>query len=117
MEKTDYSIGHLRIKYLDLANNYFAQQQYIIANGFIDDFIGTIDEKSTSGIDIKLEFDNLNRIKKERLQTLKETAEKLGYLEKKDFENNERENIEINNIHDKKAICWRISMRDGLFND
>jgi len=117
MEQTDYKIGHLRIKYLDMANISFAQQQYSISSGFVEDFIGTIDEKSTAGIEIKNEFDKCVERKADQIKKLKDKVANLGYLEKRDIENKEREQIEINNIHDKKEICWRIALSNGLFNE
>ena len=41
----------------------------------------------------------------------------LVYLEKKDVENSGKEEIEINTIHDKKEVCWRVAMKEGLFNE
>jgi len=115
--KMDYSIGHLRIKYLDLANIAFAQNNYIGANGYIDSFLDTIKEETNSGQTIKKEFDKITFMKRQRLIDLTESVKELGYLEKKDVENGGKEEIEINTIHDKKEVCWRIAMKEGLFNE
>jgi len=116
-EQMDYKIGHLRIKYLDMANIGFAQQQYTNAEGFINDFVDTIDEKSKSGNEIKTEFDRCVDRRNKQLNKLKEKIQGLGYLEQKDIDTQEREQIEINFIHDKKEICWRIALNNGLFNE
>ena len=118
-EKTlgDYSIGHLRIKYLDLANISFAQNNYTIAKGYIDDFLDTIDETTTHGKNIKTEFDKIHARKKHQLGELEKSVQSLGYLEQKDISNDGRESIEINCIHDMKEVCWRIALANGLFNE
>jgi len=120
--KIDYSIGHLRIKYLDMANISFAQNtennsNYIAANGHIDSFVDTIKEESKAGKAIKDEFDKITLMKRQVLTNLSESIKDLSYLEKNDIKNRGREEIEINAIHDKKEACWRIAMKEGLFNE
>jgi len=112
----DYSIGHLRIKYLDLANISFAQNNYTIAKGYIDDFLDTIDEKTDEGKEIKNEFDIIMQRKKRQLNELDTSVKNMGYLEQKDITNDGRESIEINTIHDMKEVCWRVALKGGLFN-
>jgi len=105
------------MKYLDMANISFAQRAYVPALGFIHDFVNTIDEECTSGIDIKTEFDEIHHKKNKYISNLKEETKELGYLEKQDTYNKSREQIEINAIHDMKASCWRIALKNGLFNE
>ena len=113
----DYTVGHLRMKYLDMANMAFAQRAFIEADGLITAFVNTIDENSNSGIDLKLEFDKIHHIKTKQIAELNIETKELGYLEKQDTYNNARTNIEINAILDKKASCWRIAYKNGLFNE
>jgi len=113
----NYSTGHIRRKYLDLANMSFAQNNFIAAKRYIDSFLDTIPENNKASDDIKKEFDKVILIKNQRITEIKKDAENLGYLEKKDFENNGREEAEINVIHDMKEICWRVASDNGLFND
>lgn len=117
VDKTDYSIGHYRLKYLDLANMNFAQGNFVQADGFIKAFMDTIKDESQAAIDIKLGFDEITTRKKHQIEQLFEHTSTLGYLEKKDTETEGREEIEINTIHDKKIICWRVCMKYGLFNE
>lgn len=112
---TEYRIGHIRLKYLDLANICFAQENYPIAEGYIDDFLATIDENSETGQLLKTEFDRVSKIKKDNLQILKDKVQSLSYLKKKDIADKGYDEIEINFIHDKKEICWSIAMQKGLF--
>ena len=114
---SDYKIGHLRIKYLDLANISFAQNDFIRANGYIKNFLDTVDDKSEAGRIIKEEFDKIILRKKREIESLESTLKNLGYLEQKDFETKGRAEIEINAIHDMKEVCWRISLEHGLFNE
>ena len=113
----DYSIGHLRIKYLDLANISFAQNSYIIAKGYIEDFLDTIDKDTSEGKEIKTEFDVIHTRKKNQLKELEKSVENMGYLEQKDISNDGRESIEINAIHDMKEVCWRIALKGRLFDE
>lgn len=113
----NYSMGHLRIKYLDLANMAFAQNNFIAANGYIKDFLDTVEDDTDASNEIKTEFDKVIKIKKQSIDEIRKDAENLGYLEKKDFENRGREDTEINAIHDMKEICWRVALSTGLFND
>ena len=113
----DYSVGHQRIKSLDLANISFAQGKYVECKRFIDNFLDTIDKESDAGKIIKTEFDKTFRNKKKIEDAIEEQIKNLGYLEKKDFEDNAKAENEINTIHDLKEICWRISLKDGLFHE
>ena len=112
---SDYSIGHLRMKYLDLANIAFAQGNFIGCKGYIDDFIDTVDGGKEAGKTIRAEFDRVFERKKRQEAELERTIKDLGYLERKDFEDNGKQELEVNAIHDMKEICWRISLKDGLF--
>jgi hypothetical protein len=116
-EGMDYSIGHLRLKYLDSANVTFAQSNFIQSEGYIKAFIDTIPEKTKAYMDLRIELDQINTRRKKQLEQLQTHLKTLGYLESKDTENRGREEIEINAIHDKKVACWRISLSEGLFND
>ena len=113
----DYSIGHLRSKYLDLASISFAQEKYTIAKGYIDAFLETIDETKPAGKTIKKEFDIIHTRKKQQLKELESSVENMGYLEQRDITNEGHESIEINSIHDMKMICWKVAMGEGLFNE
>ena len=42
---------------------------------------------------------------------------KSGYLEQKDLQDEGKTNIEVNSIHDRKQVCWRIALQEGLFYD
>ena len=112
---TEYRIGHLRMKYLDLASVCFAQEKYMLADGFIDDFLNTIVEDSDVATQIKEELDQVNQIKNENMKRLKESSKNLSYLKKRDLEMTGTDEIEVNVLHDKKEICWKIAMQNGLF--
>ena len=45
-EGKDYSIGHLRAKYLDLANMSFTQGEYLQAEGHIKAYLDTIPDNT-----------------------------------------------------------------------
>ena len=111
----DYSVGHIRMKYLDLANLSFAQGNYSQCKGYIDSFIDTVDEESTGGKTIKGEFDKIYHNRSLQETQLEEEINKLGFLERKDYEDAAKSEININSLHDLKAVCWRISLKDGLF--
>jgi len=115
--KIDYSIGHLRMKYLDLANIKFAQGDFISCKGFINNFLDTVKDESPAGISIKIEFDKINNMIKQQIRDMEIGMGNLGWLEKRDYETKGREEIEINKIHDMKEICWRIGLKEGLFYD
>lgn len=111
----DYSVGHLRMKYLDLANIAFAQGNFIGCKGYIDDFLDTVDGNKEAGKVIGEEFDRVFRHKKILEDELERTVKDMGYLERKDFEDTGKHELEVNVIHDMKEICWRISLKNGLF--
>jgi len=113
----DYSIGHLRIKYLDLANLSFAQGDHLQCKGYIDSFIDTIDAESGSGQKIKKEFDDVYRNRDTIANHLEQEVKKLNYLERQDYEQAAKNEINIDSLLDLKAICWRISLKDGLFHE
>jgi hypothetical protein len=118
MVETDgYSVGHLRIKYLDLANMAFAQNNYIQADGYIKSFLDTIKDGSKAAEIITREFDRISNRKKVSLEELTKSTENLGYLEQKDLFDEGRTSIEINSIHDRKVVCWMVAQKEGLFFD
>lgn len=113
----DYRIGLLRMKYLDLANVSFAQGNYPLTDGYIKDFLDTVDGDGDVGKQITKEFDEIIARKKKDREALEKYVNTLGYLEQKDVKNKGMEEIEINAIHDRKNICWTIALKEGLFND
>ena len=116
-EKNIYSIGHLRMKYLNEADNAYAMggmENVIRCKRIIENFIGTIKDSTKVADEIKKRFDEINKVKNDMLNSLNENTKNLGYLEKKDA-NNERDLIEVNAIHDMKVACWIISLDNGLF--
>jgi len=113
----DYSVGHVRMKYLDLANIHFTQGNFLSCSHDIDNFVDTVDADSKSGKDIKNEFDKIYINKQKIMDMIDKQVEQLGYLERKDFEDSTKSEVEVNTIHDLKEICWRICLRDGLFNE
>ena len=116
-EKTTYSIGHLRMKYLDLANITFAQGNMQICKGHLDNFLDTVDEESEAGKQIISEYKMVDARRKKLIEQLKTKMEDMDYLEKKDMENRGMTEIEVDAIHDCKEICWRIGLKMGLFYD
>ena len=100
-----------------MASISFTQRAYTQALEFINNFVNTLDENSNPGIELKLEFDDIYHRKNKYISKLKEETKELGYLEKQDTYNKSREQIEINAIHDMKASCWRIALKNGLFNE
>ena len=112
-----YNIGHLRMKYLDEANNAYASggiDNILRCKRILDNFLGTIKEGTEAAKEIKKHFDEINRIKNEMLNNLESNTKNIGYLERKDADA-ERDMIEVNAIHDMKVACWIISMENGLF--
>jgi len=111
----DFSIGHIRMKYLDLANLSFAQGNYSQCKGYIDSFVDTLDEDSVGGQAIKKEFDKIFANRDKLADQLEQEIKKLGYLERQDYETAAKSEVNIDSLHDLKAVCWRISLKDGLF--
>ena len=113
----DYSIGHTRMKYLDLANIHFTQSNFVACKRDIENFLDTVKEDSDYGKEIKKEFDKVFSNKKKIEDAIDKQITNLGYLERRDFEDGAKSELEVNTIHDMKEICWRIALRDGLFNE
>ena len=107
----------LRMKYLDLANMNFAQGNYPLSDGYVKDFLDTIDGSGEISKQITREFDDITGRKQKDKERLTEFVNTLGYLEQKDVRDRGMEEIEINAIHDKKNVCWTIALKEGLFND
>jgi len=117
VESGGYTVGHLRMKYLDLANMSFAQNNYIAADGYIKNFLDTIKDDSKAADLIKKEFDKIILQKRKSIEELIKSTESLGYLEQKDILDEGKTNIEVNCIHDKKVVCWKVAQEEGLFFD
>ena len=111
------SVGHYRLKYLDLANMFFTREDVDRTRYHIDNFLDTIDPKSKSGIELKSGLDDIYAKKAEDINKFKKETEGLRFLEGKDTFVQGKSEIEMNALHDIKEICWRIAMRDGLFHE
>jgi flagellar biosynthesis chaperone FliJ len=116
-DKTGYSIGHLRMKYLDLANTTFTTGLLVACEGHINNFLSTVDADSEAGKKLTEELNKIPGIRKKMIDELKERAEHQDPLTKKDLEQRGMDDIEANVLLDKKEVCWRISMKMGLFYD
>jgi len=113
----DLGIGHIRRKTLNDANFCFAQGNYDICKGYVDGFINTINGDSVAGKALTKNFDKAYNNKIFLANKLEEEANKLGYLERQDYEEPGKNEIKINYIHDLLAICWNISDRYKLFDE
>jgi GDP-D-mannose dehydratase len=114
-ETTTYSIGVTRMKYLDLANMSFAQGNLGQCKSYIDSFMDTIKEETEAGKQLKKEFDEVYLHKKNVEDAAEKKATTLGWLEKGDFEDMIRQELNFDTIHNLKSICWMACMKYGLF--
>lgn len=112
-----YNVGQVRMNWLDFSNMYFAQGNFIECKRAIDNFLDTVKDDGVSGKDIKKEFDVVFAHKKKVEDEVEEKRHEMGFLEEKNFVDTMRSNLEIDTIHELKSICWRICLRDGLFNE
>ena len=113
----DFGIGHIRKKTLDLANFGFAQGNYKVCKGYVDAFINTLDEDSVAGKMLKVEFNKAYANFSFLSNKLEQEIKKLGYLERQDYEEPAKNEIIFEHIHDRLAICWRISLKYKLFDE
>jgi len=113
-EGKDYSIGHLRAKYLDLANMYFVQGNTRDCAGYIDAFLNTIPDESEAASYIREEFDKVEVIKNNNKKILFDEMKNLGSLEKTDVKIDGDKQINVDNLQDKKVVCWNASAKYGL---
>jgi hypothetical protein len=117
MKDAIYRIGLIRYKYLDLSNMSFAQGDFVGCMGYINAFLETIKEGTPIAETIRKEFAKIEEERKERVKKLGELTENLGYLEQKDAKERGRQELEIDAVHNRKNICWTISLMENLFND
>lgn len=108
-------MGQERWKYLDMANMSFAAGDYTSTDGYVKAFLETIKDDSDEAREIKIEFDRIDRERKNRIDELTTKTEHLGYLEQKDVRNTGREQIEIDAVYSRKTVCWTMAMNAGLF--
>jgi len=113
-EGKDYSLGHLRAKYLDLANMSFTQGEYLQAEGNIKSFLDTIPQETEAAKQITQDFNIIEIRKQQQKKELYAHIQGKGELEKTDIKNQGNMEIEIEALHDKKVICWNTAMKYGL---
>lgn len=116
-QKMDYNIGHIRMKYLDMANMSFTQGNYKECEGFITAFLETIKDDGAEADMIRKNFDSIERIKRERKRDLSEHIKDLGELERVDTKAQGELEITIESLLDRKTICWNVAMKQGLFHE
>ena len=116
-EKTGlgYTIGHIRMKYLNDADNAYAAGEYLVSSRILENFIGTIKEDTEVAKQLKEKLDEIIRLKDMAIREMEKSYQNdAGYFEKTDAKIN-RERIEVNAIHDIKTVCWIVSLENGLF--
>ena len=116
-EGKDYSLGHMRAKYLDLANMSFVIENTTECARQIDNFIDLLDENKypEAAKQLTEEFDRIELNIKIHTQQLLDEIKEMGELEKTDIKNQGEKQILIEGLHDKKIVCWNIAMKHGLF--
>ena len=110
-------LGFERLKYLDMANLSFAEQNWIGCRGYIDAFLETIVEESKAADMIKEQFADVEADRKEQQSTLDEKATSLGYLEQRDLMERGKLQIEMEYVHSQKTVCWQVALEMKLFED
>ena len=113
-EGKDYSIGHLRAKYLDMANMTFQGDDTTECSRNLDAFLDTIPEDSKAADYIKEHFDRVEMKKRIDMQKLLEEIKELGQLEKVDIKTKGEHMLHAESLHDKKIICWNAAHKYGL---
>ena len=111
------SIGHKRMKYLDLANMYFIQGDYISAEGCIVSFLETIKEDSPESEIIKKEFDKIEVIKNKQYKQILDFIKDKGECERSDIKIKGEQEILVESLHNKKTVCWNMAMTRGMFDE
>lgn len=113
-EGKDYSIGHMRAKYLDLANMSFVTENTVECSRQLDNFIDLIKEGSKESEELTVQFDNIEINKQKNIKLLLAEIKDLGELEKTDIKNQGERQLLLECLHDKKIVCWNIAMKYGL---
>ena len=113
-EGKDYSLGHMRAKYLDLANMSFVTENTAECSRQLDNFIDLIEEGSDVAKDIAERFDKIELNKQIHTQQLLDEIKDMGELEKTDIKNQGERQLLMESLHDKKIVCWSLAMKYGL---
>ena len=108
-------MGQERWKYMDMANLSFAAGEYLNAKGYIDAFLETVEEGSEAAKEITVLFDEIDIERTKARQSLEDQKKEWGELEKADIGNKAILQIEINAIYERKAACWTMALKHGLF--
>ena len=114
-EGKDYSLGHMRAKYLDLANMSFVTENMTECSRQLDNFIDLIKNDSKEAKELTQQFDKVELNRQMHTRQLMEEIKTLGELEKTDIKNQGEQQLIVECLHDKKIICWNIAMKYGLF--
>lgn len=115
-EKTGgvFQVGLNRVRYLDLANMHFIQQNYDAVKESLYAFLDTIDDESEPGRYIIEQFDLLYDERKRQREELECKIADSGFLEQSITGNNGFMNIDLEILHGMKAVCWTASQKFGL---
>ena len=105
-EGKDYSIGHLRAKYLDMANMTFQGDDTTECSRNLDAFLDTIPDDSPAAGYIKEQFDRIELKNRVDMKRLLEEIKELGQLEKADIKTKGEQMLHTESLHDKKIVCW-----------
>lgn len=113
-EGKDYSLGHTRAKYLDLANMSFVTENTNECSRQLDNFIDLIKENTDEAKELTKQFDHIELNKQMHTKQLLEEIKDMGELEKTDIKNQGEKQLLMEALHDKKIVCWNIAMKYGL---
>ena len=116
-EGKDYSLGHMRAKYMDLASMSFVIENTTECARQLDNFIDLLDENKypEAAKELTIQFDKIEQNKQMHTHQLLEEIKNMGELEKTDVKNQGEKQLLIECLHDKKIVCYNIAMKYGLF--
>ena len=113
-EGKDYSIGHLRAKYLDMANMTFQGDDTTECSRNLDAFLDTIPDDSPAAGYIKEQFDRIELKNHFDMKRLLEEIKELGDIERADIKTKGEQILHTESLHDKKIVCWNAAHKHGL---
>ena len=111
------SLGILRLQRLKEADSAYGAGELDYCHNNIEAFLQTIPDESKSAALISEGFDKIVVLREKNKKRLYDDIQELGIMEAIDIKNKGEVQIFAEELSAKRAVCWQIAFKTGLFDE
>ena len=114
-KEPEYNLKLVRLKQLEAASNALAQGTMTAARDYVYNFLGTIDEQSPAGIEMRKKIFAIQKWEEDQFKKLAEESKRvIGFLEESLYFNDGKEVIKKAGTRKLIDACYQVSLSFDL---